>query len=325
MKDRIAEENEGFTHLDPEGRARLVDVSGKAETFRVAAARGEVRMSPGTFARVRAGSLAKGDVLAVAQVAAIQGAKKTADIIPLCHPLRLSGIDVSFRLNEAESTVEIRAEARATGPTGVEMEALTAVTAAALTIYDMCKAAEKGIVIAEIALVSKDGGKSGAYRNPAFVEDRVSQKTGVAPAAKILAVNGSDSKGVTKTPLEKGYFQTNHGLRGDAHAADWHRQVSFLGWESVEKIQARGLPDLGCGVFAENLTTEGIVLYDLPVGTKLCAGEALFEITQIGKECHADCAIRQQIGDCVMPREGVFARVLESGWVKPGDALTVRR
>lgn len=154
---------EKLTHFNEEGRAKMVDVSHKTETVRIAVARGEIKMKPETLALIKDKSLAKGDVLAVSQVAAILGAKKTSEIIPMCHPLFLSGIDVSFKLNEAESKVEIEAEVKNTGQTGVEMEALTAVSVAALTIYDMCKAAEKDMVISNIYLVSKSGGKSGNY------------------------------------------------------------------------------------------------------------------------------------------------------------------
>ncbi|MGI5901787.1 MAG: cyclic pyranopterin monophosphate synthase MoaC [Desulfitobacteriia bacterium] len=152
-----------FTHFNEEGRARMVDISAKAETARIAVARGEIRMKPETLKLVRDKSLAKGDVLAVSQVAAILGAKNTASIIPMCHPLLLSGIDVSFRINDLESKIEIEATVKNTGQTGVEMEALTAVSVAALTIYDMCKAVEKDMVISDIYLVSKSGGKSGDY------------------------------------------------------------------------------------------------------------------------------------------------------------------
>jgi MOSC domain-containing protein YiiM len=141
--------------------------------------------------------------------------------------------------------------------------------------------------------------------------------------AVVLAVNSSAAKGVPKENIKSGYFVVKHGLKGDAHAADWHRQVSMLGSESVEKVWAMGLPDLTYGAFAENLTTEGIVLYELPVGTKLRVGEALMQVTQIGKECHLGCSIRQKTGDCVMPREGIFAVVLEPGWIHQGDEVEV--
>lgn len=141
--------------------------------------------------------------------------------------------------------------------------------------------------------------------------------------AKVIAVNISEKKGVPKTPMTKGYFELEHGLVGDAHAANWHRQVSLLGTESIEKVKALGLMELKNGVFAENLTTEGIILHELPLGTKLKIGETVMEITQIGKECHAGCSIRQITGDCVMPREGIFTKVTTPGWVKPGDDIEI--
>lgn len=140
--------------------------------------------------------------------------------------------------------------------------------------------------------------------------------------AKVTAVNISETKGVPKETIEKGYFEVNHGLVGDAHAGNWHRQVSLLGQESIDKMMKEGV-DLSAGKFAENLTTEGIVLYELPVGTKLKIGETEMEVTQIGKECHYGCAIRDLVGDCVMPREGVFTKILVPGWIKPGDEIKV--
>ncbi len=141
--------------------------------------------------------------------------------------------------------------------------------------------------------------------------------------AKVLAVNISEQKGVPKNPVEKGYFEINNGLVGDAHAGEWHRQVSLLGNESVQKLRDLGLKDLEVGRFAENLTTEGIILYELKIGTQLKIGETTMEVTQIGKECHTGCAIKQIAGDCVMPREGIFTKVISPGWIKPGDEITV--
>ncbi|ADY57345.1 GTP cyclohydrolase subunit MoaC [Syntrophobotulus glycolicus DSM 8271] len=152
-----------LTHFNAEGRAKMVDVGGKAVTSRVAAAEGEVRMEPDVLALVRDRALAKGDVLAAAQIAGIMAAKKASELIPMCHPLLLAGIDLSFSVNERESKIVIRAEVKTCGQTGVEMEALTAVSVAALTVYDMCKAASKNMVIGEIRLLSKSGGKSGEY------------------------------------------------------------------------------------------------------------------------------------------------------------------
>lgn len=140
---------------------------------------------------------------------------------------------------------------------------------------------------------------------------------------KVIAVNRSEKKGVPKTPIAEGYFKVDHGLVGDAHAGNWHRQVSLLGIESINKMKALGIEGLCTGKFAENITTEGIKLYELPVGTKLQIGDTVQEVTQIGKECHVGCAIFQQVGDCIMPREGIFTRVLKEGTVKPGDIIKV--
>lgn len=138
----------------------------------------------------------------------------------------------------------------------------------------------------------------------------------------VKAINISDTKGVVKNPIERGYFRVDHGLEGDAHAGDWHRQVSLLASESADKVRAAGL-DITDGRFAENITTEGIELYTLPVGTRLQIGESIQEVTQIGKECHTGCAIKQTVGDCVMPREGIFTKVIVDGWVAPGDDIRV--
>ncbi|HEY9854211.1 MAG TPA: cyclic pyranopterin monophosphate synthase MoaC [Stenomitos sp.] len=150
-----------FSHFDESGRARMVDVSGKEATVREAAARAIVHMHPETLAMIREGRHAKGDVLAVAQVAGIMGAKKTPDLIPMCHPLMLESVKLAF--NFGTQHLEIVATARLSGKTGVEMEALTGATVAALTVYDMCKAVDKDMVIGDICLLSKTGGKSGPY------------------------------------------------------------------------------------------------------------------------------------------------------------------
>ncbi len=150
-----------MTHLDAQGRARMVDVSDKQTTLREATARGVVRMQPPTFQLLKQGEIAKGDALAVAQVAGIMAAKKTPSLIPLCHPLLLSDVHVEFRLDEKNSCVEVTATVKTAGQTGVEMEALTAVAVASLTIYDMCKAVEPTIRLEAIRLISKKGGKSG--------------------------------------------------------------------------------------------------------------------------------------------------------------------
>jgi cyclic pyranopterin monophosphate synthase len=157
-----------FTHFNQSGRARMVDVSAKAETERLATAQAKVYLQPETLDTIRRGKIAKGDVLAVAQVAGVMGAKKTPDVIPMCHPIFLSSVDISFKEEpqpdrEGRCSITVTATAKTNGQTGVEMEAMTAVCVAALTIYDMCKAVDRGISFSDVWLVSKSGGKSGTY------------------------------------------------------------------------------------------------------------------------------------------------------------------
>lgn len=152
-----------FSHFNEEGRARMVDVGGKAVTERIAVAVGRVLVNRECFELIKSGGLKKGDVLGTAQIAGIMGAKKTPDIIPMCHPIMINGANITFQLNEEDRAVEIRGEVKCNGVTGVEMEALTAVSVAALTVYDMCKAVQKDMVIDQIHLLSKSGGKSGDF------------------------------------------------------------------------------------------------------------------------------------------------------------------
>ena len=141
--------------------------------------------------------------------------------------------------------------------------------------------------------------------------------------ARIVAVSVSNRKGIKKSNLPECKLLEDEGLEGDAHAGDWHRQVSLLAVESINKIRERGL-EVSPGDFAENITTSGLKIWELPMGTRLAVGsEALLEVTQIGKECHDRCAIFHQVGDCVMPREGVFTRVLRGGIIRPGDKVRV--
>jgi MOSC domain-containing protein YiiM len=142
--------------------------------------------------------------------------------------------------------------------------------------------------------------------------------------ATVEAVCVSKEKGVRKTPVESIELVVGSGVAGDAHAGDWHRQVSLLAWESIEKLRAKGL-DVKEGDLAENITTRGIELPTLPVGTKLAIANSILEITQIGKECHTPCAIYHQAGECVMPKEGVFAIVVKGGIVKAGDSVEILR
>ncbi|MDP3259219.1 MAG: MOSC domain-containing protein [Thermodesulfovibrionales bacterium] len=146
----------------------------------------------------------------------------------------------------------------------------------------------------------------------------VSKMTG-----KVVAINTSDKKGMRKKTIKEAVIKTNYGIEGDAHASsEWHRQVSLLALESIKKMQALGL-DVKPGDFAENITTEGINLPELPIGTKMKIGEVELEVSQIGKECHTRCAIYYQAGDCVMPKEGIFVKVIKGGKIKEGDKIRV--
>ena len=155
---------DGLSHIDEKGRARMVDISAKPDTERVALARGRVVMKPSTLRLIGEGGIPKGDVLSVAQIAGIMAAKNTPNLIPMCHPLLLTGISVDFSLDPEAGVIEITATVKTTGKTGVEMEALTAVTGSALTIYDMCKAVDRGMRIQDVRLVRKSGGKSGTIQ-----------------------------------------------------------------------------------------------------------------------------------------------------------------
>jgi MOSC domain-containing protein YiiM len=144
----------------------------------------------------------------------------------------------------------------------------------------------------------------------------------MSTSGRVVAVCVSKGVGTPKEPIAEAALCVNWGIHGDAHAGHWHRQVSMLAMESIDKIRAKGL-EVGPGSFAENITTAGITLHTLPVGTRLLVGGALAEVTQIGKECHARCAIYEMAGDCVMPREGIFVRILEPGMVRAGSEVTV--
>jgi cyclic pyranopterin phosphate synthase len=152
-----------FSHLDEQRKPRMVDVTAKEPSFREAVALGTVRMKPETVRAIEEGGIAKGDVLAVARIAGVMGAKRTPDLIPLCHPLEITGIDIAFRSSPERGEIEIEGRVRTVGRTGVEMEAMTAVGIAALTIYDMCKSADREIVLTDIRLMEKRGGKSGTF------------------------------------------------------------------------------------------------------------------------------------------------------------------
>jgi cyclic pyranopterin phosphate synthase len=159
----MSKRNGGLTHFDARGQAHMVDVAAKDETRRVAVARGRIRMLPATLRQIRGGMAKKGDVLGVARIAAIQAAKRTAELIPLCHPLALTRVDIEFAIDDKSAAVDCFATVETVGRTGVEMEALTAVSVGLLTVYDMCKAVDRGMTMEAIRLLEKRGGKSGPY------------------------------------------------------------------------------------------------------------------------------------------------------------------
>lgn len=141
--------------------------------------------------------------------------------------------------------------------------------------------------------------------------------------AKIVSINISDRKGVIKTPINEAQLKVDHGIVGDAHAGNWHRQISLLSKESIDKMKFKGFNELKFGDFAENITTEGIDVYKLQVGQRLQIGECEVEVTQIGKKCHYGCEIKKKTGDCVMPREGIFVKVIKEGIIYPNDEIKV--
>lgn len=325
-----------LTHINEQGRARMVDVSAKQKTQRVARAAGFVRMAPATLELVRTGGCKKGDVLSVAQVAGIMAAKRCWELVPMCHPIQLTGVDVRFELvdDERGCGVAIEAECRCCGETGVEMEALTAASVAGLTVYDMLKATQRDMVVDDVRLLEKSGGASGHFVRGADgcangegsvdAAEPAGTACATGPAASVVAVSISEKKGTRKKPQESIELVVGHGVAGDAHAGNWHRMVSLLPEESVDSMR-EVLPNLSAGDFAENILTRGLSLKELPVGTVLTVGECELAMTQIGKQCHNDCEIRRLTGKCVMPTDGVFAVVTRGGTVRPGDPIHVRR
>lgn len=355
MDDRLTTGGE-LTHIDSAGEAHMVDVGGKVPTCRIARVGARVWMAPATMDLLKRQALPKGDVLAVARVAGIMAAKRTSELVPLCHPLALTHVDITFAVADDEPRLDIECTTRTEDRTGVEMEALTGASVAAITIYDMCKAVDRGMIIGDVRLLEKTGGKEhyvrpdeGAGRRAAAspaddaaaaaaasaAAEAVAPPAGTIasvsapapapvplPAGAVVTVNVSAAKGERKKPVPEVTLVADHGIESDAHAGPWHRQVSLLAQESIDKMVAKGL-NVGPGDFAENVTTMGIEVAALPIGTTLALGEALVAVTQIGKECHSRCAIYHQAGDCVMPREGIFVRVLRGGRVAPGDAVEV--
>ena len=296
-----------LTHFNEQGRARMVDVSEKVQTYRVARAAATVRMAKATMDKIKEGSIGKGDVLAVAQVAGIMAAKKNSELIPMCHPLLLTKVDISFEIEE--TALHIRSEVRCHGETGVEMEALTA------SPRSRCTTCARPCSAICASTVSTFSIKRAA--RAAFMKRRNEEM------AQVTAVNISEKKGVRKHEVPYIDVKYRHGIVGDAHAGDWHRQISLLADESVDTMRAICQLELDAGIFAENINTRGIELKTLPVGTRLRVGETELEVTQIGKQCHNDCEIKRTTGKCVMPTEGIFAIVIKEGRIQAGDEIEV--
>lgn len=277
-----------FTHFNQQGEVFMVDVSSKDIVKRIASAYAKVLLAQNTLEKIKNNAIQKGNVLSAAKIAGIMAVKKTDELIPLCHSLPVEHADLSF--NFVEDGIEIKSFVVTTAKTGIEMEALTAVSVASLCIYDMCKAVDKNITVQNIHLLEKKKYKQ----------------------FKIVSINISDKKGEKKIPVKEALFVENKGLKGDSHAEGGLKQVSFLAKEEFDKIKQNGFV-VNYGDFAENITTEGVELHKLPVGTILHLGEAVIEITCIGKKCHNKCNIAQKTGKCIMPEKGVFGKILKGG------------
>jgi cyclic pyranopterin phosphate synthase len=285
-----------------EKHVSMIDITPKPETEREAVAYARVRLNPETLKLIEEGKIAKGDVLTTAEVAGIMAAKKTPYLLPLCHPLLLTNVKIEFNLPHGGDFIEVTATAKGVGKTGMEMEALIAASISALTIYDMCKGEDREMVIEEVYLLRKGGGKSGTYTAP-------------QRKARLIAICLSPEKGTKKEPIAQGWMEEGKGLCGDVHAGSM-RQVSLLAVESIQRARGQGMK-LNPGDSAENLVTSGVDLMTLPLGTKLYIGnEVVIEVSEIGKEYHG--------GDFkLLPQEGIFARVREGGLIKVGDEVRI--
>lgn len=322
-----------LSHLNEKGRARMVNVGEKQDTHRIAIAEGEVIMKPKTLALIKDKKMAKGDVLGIAQIAGIMAAKQTSQAIPLCHPLILTNVDMDFYFMEERNSILIRSIVMTTGKTGVEMEALHAVAIAALTIYDICKAIDRGIEISNIHLVEKDGGRSGHYQGKSYLNlerdkgldsqsksaDREITGKGVVLAICVGESRQSPKRQVTSTSVIKDF-----GLEGDIHGGVDHKQVSLLSLSSLEKNRKEGY-ELNYGDLFENIVFQGLEdLFRYPIGTVLKVGQSvILQITQIGKDHDVDIEVRGQKVHSIMPQEGIFTRVIKGGTIQEGDSLEV--
>ena len=283
--------------------------------------------------------MAKGDVLGIAQVAGIMAAKQTSQLIPLCHPLILNNVDMDFYFVEERNSILIRSIVMTNGKTGVEMEALLAVTVAALTIYDICKAIDRGIEIGHIHLVEKNGGASGHYQGKSYlnlkddknngsdvdnVNNEETEKFKNKEKGTVVAICIGDSKKAPKKEVATAVAIEDFGLEDDIHAGVDHKQISLLSLASLEKNRNEGY-DLNYGDLFENIVFLGIEdLYKHPVGTIFKIGQdVVLRITQIGKDHDVEIVVDGVIVPSIMPKEGIFDRVIKGGLIRVGDAIEV--
>ncbi len=288
---------------------QMIDVTDKQISRRRAVGAAQVRMLAETAQAISDGTLPKGDVLTAARLAGIIAAKQTSHLIPLCHNIPLTNVEVHCTAIPPLHRVCIQTLVTAEARTGVEMEALTAATVAALTVYDMCKGVDRTAQIDRIQVLVKAGGRSRYWRAPGVGE--------------VVATSIGKQKGMPKENVPQIDLEVDHGVSGDVHAGPGPRQVSLLATESIAQARQQGV-EAGPGDFAENITTAGLRLPSLPLGTALLLGRsAVGIVSQIGKECDQPCAIGRQLGDCVMPREGIFVRIIHPGQLRPGDLIQV--
>jgi cyclic pyranopterin phosphate synthase len=291
-----------FTHLDEKGRARMVDVTLKEVSLREARAEAFVHMKPETLKKIYEGEVEKGDVLAVGRLGGIMGAKKTWELIPLCHPLEISLVEVNFEPLFEAGILRVETRVKVWGRTGAEMEAMVGGAMACLAIYDMIKAIDRQAFVRGLRLIEKSGGKSGHFKAPSYV-------------GEVLAVNLAEQKGMPKRNVKEAILEKGYGLLGDAHSHS-ERPLSIFPIEALAFAPKEVLESLKEGEYSENLTIRGIPLEELRVGRRLRIGEALVEITQIGKG-----KLEPSGRPWIVSREGRFGVVLEGGRVKVGDRV----
>jgi len=291
-----------LTHLDEKGRARMVDVTSKEVSLREARAEAFIHMKPETLKRIYEGGIEKGDVLAVGRLGGIMGAKKTWELIPLCHPLEISLVEVDFEPIFDAGILRVETRVKVWGRTGAEMEAMVGGAVACLAVYDMIKAVDRQAVIRNLRLIEKSGGKSGHFKAQNY-------------RGEVVAVNLSEQKGMPKRNVKEAILEKGYGILGDAHSHS-ERPLSIFPLEALALAPKEVLESLKEGEYSENLTIRGIPLEELRVGRVLKIGEALVGITQIGKG-----KLEPSGRPWIVSREGRFGRTLEGGKVKIGDKV----